>query len=62
MPALFALGLNDTLVEVKEQLHQGEHLFAYLDDIYVLCKPGRVNALYQLLRDKHAGFSDTCGW
>ena len=51
MPALFALGLHDTLVEVKGQLLQGEHLFAYLDDIYVLCKPERVKALYKLLKD-----------
>ena len=28
----------------------GEHLFAYLDDVYVLCKPDRVRVLYELLK------------
>ena len=51
MPALFALGLHDTLVAVKAQMQPGEHLFAYLDDIYVLCKPARIKTLYTLLKD-----------
>ena len=51
MPALFCLGLTDTLSEVKAQLQPGEQFFAYLDDIYVLCKPARVKQLYLLLKD-----------
>ena len=39
-----------TLKRVKEQMLPGEHLFAYLDDIYVLCKPERVRPLYDLLK------------
>ena len=50
MPALFALGLHDTLQRVKEQMQPGEQLFAYLDDIYVLCLPERVRPLYDLLK------------
>ena len=50
MPALFALGLHDTLARVKEQMLSGEHLFAYLDDIYILCKPARVKTLYDTLK------------
>ena len=49
MPALFALGLHDTLEAVKAQMLPGEHLFAYLDDVYILCKPERVKKLYDLL-------------
>ena len=50
MPALFALGLHDTLARVKTEMQPGEELFAYLDDIYVLCKPARVKPLYDLLK------------
>ena len=50
MPAFFALGLHDTLVRVPGQMLPGEHLFAYLDDIYILCKPARVRTLYNLLK------------
>ena len=50
MPALFALGLHDTLVKVKEQMQEGEHLFAYLDDVYILCKLARVKVLYDLVK------------
>ena len=50
MPALFALGLHDTLAKVKDQMLPGEDLFAYLDDMYFLCKPNRVKALYELLK------------
>ena len=41
---------NDILVKVKERMLPGEHLFAYLDDVYVLCKPDRVKVLYELLK------------
>eukprot|EP00959_Pyramimonas_sp_CCMP1952_P010182 212872-Pyramimonas_sp.AAC.1 len=35
MPALFALGQHPALQEVQARLLPGEHLFAFLDDIYV---------------------------
>ena len=38
MPALYALGQHAALVEVNETLHENEHIFAYLDDTYVLSK------------------------
>ena len=37
---------------------EGEHLIAFLDDIYVLCSPERTTTLYKLLEDM-AGISCT---
>ena len=37
MPALYALGQHEALSQVHATPRQGEMLFAYLDDIYVLC-------------------------
>ena len=33
MPVLFSLGLHRALVTVKSKLKEGEHLFAFLDDV-----------------------------
>ena len=49
MPALFALGQRSALQAVQEQLRPGEHLFAFLDDIYTLVQPARVRPVYDLL-------------
>ena len=37
----FSLAIHNALAGVAAQLFQGEYLFAYLDDIYVLAKPDR---------------------
>ena len=37
------------LVEVRSQLLPGEHLFAFLDDIYALTKPEWTRDVYDLL-------------
>ena len=34
MPLLFSLGQHSALLKVQEQLHEGEFLLAFLDDIY----------------------------
>ena len=41
MPLLFCLAVHDALAEVKEQLQDGEVIFAFLDDVYALCAPER---------------------
>ena len=46
MPALYALGQHAALTQVHATLRQGEMLFAYLDDIYVLCDPYRVAEIF----------------
>ena len=35
------LAVHDALAEVKEQLQDGEVIFAFLDDVYALCAPER---------------------
>ena len=40
---------HDALVEINAQLQEGELLFAFLDDVYVLCQPERVKVVYQLV-------------
>ena len=54
MPALFSLGQHPALQAVQAQLHDGERLLAFLDDVYIVCSPHRVNAMYGLLQ--HALF------
>ena len=54
MPAL-SLGQHPALQAVQAQLHDGERLFAVLDDVYVVCSPPRVNAIYGFLQ--HALFA-----
>ena len=34
---------------MSKRLHSEEHIFAYLDDIYILAKPTRVRELYDML-------------
>ena len=50
MPALCALGQHAALTQVNATLRQGEMLFAYLDDIYVLCDPSRVADIFLLVK------------
>ena len=50
MPMLFCLGQHSALSAVSGGLQEGERLFAYLDDLYVVCKPDRVGAVHDLLR------------
>ena len=50
MPALFALGQHRALVAVRERLRPDEHLLAFLDDIYIVCRPDRVVHIHAMLR------------
>ena len=49
MPMLFSIGIQGALEEVAAQLEPGEQLCAFLDDIYVLCQPGRVKIIHDEL-------------
>ena len=58
MPLLFSLGQHRALQAVSRLLRPGEKLFAFLDDIYVLCPPARVVEVYGILQAelwRHAG-------
>ena len=50
MPALFSLGQHPAVHAVQAQLQDGERLFAFLDDVYVVCAPPRVNTIYGILQ------------
>ena len=50
MPALFALGQHRALVAVRERLRPDEHLLAFLDDIYIVCRQDRVVHIHAMLR------------
>ena len=49
MPLLFSLAIHDALEEVQAELEDGELLFAFLDDVYVVCLPNRVRTIFDLL-------------
>ena len=52
VPLLFSLALDNALQEVQEQLHPGELLFAFLDDVYAVAAPNRNRPIYDLLGAK----------
>ena len=52
MPLLFSLGQHRALVSIQAQLKEGERLFAFLDDIYVVCAPERVGEVYLVLEQQ----------
>ena len=54
MPALFALRLHQALVAVQAGLLPNERLFAFLDDIYVVCSVADVHAALQVEQRRHA--------
>ena len=49
MPHLYALGQHPALEDVRGQLRPVEAIFAYLDDVYVLCQPDRATEVFNLL-------------
>ena len=55
MPLLFSVR---SLVGVQAQLESDEHLVAFLDDIYVVCRPSRVEEIFRIVEHqlkRHAG-------
>ena len=52
MPLLFALGLHRAFTTVRERLLPSEKVFAFLDDVYVICAPHRVLAVHRILEEE----------
>ena len=53
MPLLFSLGQHSALDAMISRLQEGESaLFAFLDDLYVMCDPGRVAEVYSILEEE----------
>ena len=46
MPALFSLAIQPALHETEGLLQDGEGIFAFLDDVYVVASPLRVKPLH----------------
>ena len=58
MPLLFSIGIQSALEEVARSLEHGEQVCAFLDDVYLLCWPTRVQPLFKVLSEallRHAG-------
>ena len=51
MPALFSLAQHPALVQLQSTLREGEAIFAYLDDLYILASPPRIRTLYDALAE-----------
>ena len=49
MPALFSLGQHAALEAIAAELLPTERLCAFLDDIYVLCRPERIKTVYGIV-------------
>ena len=49
---LYSLGQHRALCAVQSKLRVDERLFAFLDDIYVVCSPERVFEIYKLLEEE----------
>jgi hypothetical protein len=49
MPYLYALGQHDALAQAAQQLQEGEHLFAFLDDFYLITASTRTAEAFQLV-------------
>ena len=52
MPLLFALGLHRALTAVRGRLLPSEMVFAFLDDMYVICSPHRVLQVHRILEEE----------
>ena len=50
MPGLFALAQHPALLAAQQSLQEGEAIFAFLDDIYVISAPERTRPLFNVLR------------
>ena len=52
MPMLFALGQHGSLEAAQARLRVGERLMAFLDDIYAVCSPDRVGAVFAIVEQE----------
>ena len=64
MPALYPLAQHNALVSAQAQLHEGEFVFAYSDDLYVLTSRPRARAAFDTVArevERHAGVRSHLG-
>ena len=58
MPLLFALGLHPALRAAQRRTQNEGRVFAYLDDVNVICRPERVLEVYQILEEELLAHSE----
>ena len=51
MPALFCLAMKPALEEIQSRLQPGDVVVAYIDDVYVLTRPERARAVYDMVSE-----------
>ena len=51
MPALFCLALQPALTEIQSRLPPGNFVFAYLDDIYIVCSRALVKSAFEIAKE-----------
>ena len=54
MPALFSLGQHRSLEAIQARLRPSERLFAFLDDVYAVCSPGRAADVFTTIQEQLA--------
>ena len=52
MPALYSLGQHDALHMAAQELHQDDHVFAFLDDLYVVTRKSRAREAIDIVTGK----------
>ena len=52
MPLLFSVGQHAALGAVHKQLAPGEHLLAFLDDVYMVTKLDRVGFVHATVQEE----------
>ena len=52
MPLLFSLGQHSAVDAVISLLEEGERLFTYLDDLCVVCDPGRIAEVHSISEEE----------
>ena len=55
MPMLFSMGMHPALMAAQERLTPGERIFAFLDDVCVVCHPERVETVVSILAEFPSG-------
>ena len=58
MPMLFALGLHPAQRAALGGMRVGERIFAYLDDVYVICRAERVVEVFKILEEEMLAHSE----
>ena len=54
MPLLFALGQHRALEAIHERMRPGEHVMAFLDDLYTACRPERLDEVHTTVEEQLA--------